>query len=54
VNDRWGEAVMQTEEVAVLPKKTDIHVDLFGVAWLPFHVVQSPEGEIEVPGYGQS
>jgi hypothetical protein len=40
-------------EIPVTPYKKDVLIDLFGVAWMPFHVVQV-EGEIlELPGFGE-
>ena len=41
------------EEIAVTPTKSDISVELFGVAWFPYHVVQTPTGILELPGYGR-
>lgn len=51
VRDRWGEAAMEFEEISVPPKKTNIHTDLFGVAWMPVHLVRTPQGVQELPGY---
>ncbi len=52
VNDRWGEIANQSTDIPVTPYKKDILVDLFGVAWMPFHVVQTGNQAIELPGYG--
>lgn len=52
VNDRWGELANQAEDIPVTPYKKDILVDLFGVAWMPYHVVQVGDQTIELPGYG--
>ena len=40
VTERWGQVVNQVTEVTVTPKKSDIYVSLFGVAWLPYYFVQ--------------
>ena len=37
---KWGDVVNNITEIPVLPKKTDIYVNLFGVAWLPFYLVK--------------
>ncbi len=52
VNDRWGEIANQTTEIPVTPYKKDVLVNLFGVAWMPYHVVQIGSQTVELPGYG--
>jgi hypothetical protein len=53
INNRWGDLVNQTSEVTVAPKKTDIFVELFGVAWMPHYLVESGGGMDELPAFGQ-
>ncbi len=48
---KWGEAVNAITEIPVLPKKTDIYVNLFGVAWLPYYQVKLGEKLLEIPAY---
>jgi hypothetical protein len=51
VNDRWGEIANQVDEIELAPLKKDVLIDLFGVAWVPFYVVETG-GEIkELPAY---
>ena len=52
VNDSWGSIVNEISEVSIKPKKTDIYVNLFGVAWKPFYIVQSGDEVIELPAFG--
>jgi hypothetical protein len=35
IRDRWEEALIEFEEVPVTPRRKDIQVDLFGLAWSP-------------------
>jgi len=35
VRDRWEEALVKFEEVAVKPRRTDVQIDLVGLAWAP-------------------
>jgi hypothetical protein len=49
---QWGEVVNQITEVPVLPKKTDIYVDLFGVAWMPYYQVDSGGQILEIQAFG--
>ncbi|HLO29086.1 MAG TPA: hypothetical protein VK249_08130, partial [Anaerolineales bacterium] len=52
INDRWGRAVNEITEVTIAPKKTDVFVKLFGVAWLPYYVVKSDTDTFELPAFG--
>ncbi len=52
INSKWGDVVNDITEVTVTPKKTDIFVNLFGVAWMPYYVVQSGSETIELPAFG--
>jgi hypothetical protein len=52
VNDSWGSVVNDISEVSIKPKKTDIYVNLFGVAWKPYYIVQSGDETIELPAFG--
>ncbi|HSG45812.1 MAG TPA: hypothetical protein VLA72_21945, partial [Anaerolineales bacterium] len=53
INDRWGHIVNDISEVTVTPKKTDVFVNLFGVAWVPYYVVSSGSETIEVRAFGE-
>jgi Helicase HerA, central domain len=53
ITDRWGQAVNEVSEVNVTPKKTDIYVNLFGVAWVPHYVVQAGDQTTELPAFGE-
>jgi hypothetical protein len=51
VQERWGELATQVTEIKVTPYKKDILMELFGVAWMPFHII-NVNGELEeLPGY---
>jgi hypothetical protein len=52
INERWGSLVNEISEVSIKPKKTDIYVNLFGVAWKPFYIVQAGNETIELPAFG--
>jgi len=53
INDRWGDLVNDISEVTVTPKKTDIYVELFGVAWMPYYLVETGGAMVELPAFGQ-
>ncbi|HTX92375.1 MAG TPA: DUF87 domain-containing protein [Anaerolineales bacterium] len=48
---KWGEAVDDITEIPLIPKKTDIYVNLFGVAWMPYYQVQSGGQTVEIPAF---
>ncbi len=48
---KWGDVVNNITEIPILPKKTDIYVNLFGVAWLPYYQVKSGDGTVEIPAF---
>jgi hypothetical protein len=52
INDRWGRVVNETTEVTIAPKKTDVVVKLFGVAWMPHYVIRSGTESFELPAFG--
>ena len=52
VNDSWGSVVNDISEVSIKPKKTDIYVNLFGVAWKPYYIVQAGDETIELSAFG--
>jgi len=53
VNDKWADIADDMEEIPVRPYKKDIMVDLFGVAWVPYHIVQAGGRMLELPGWGK-
>ena len=52
LNEKWGQIVGNTSEVTVAPKKTDVFVSLFGVAWMPYYIIRTNTGTLELPAFG--
>jgi multidrug resistance efflux pump len=52
IKSRWGDVVNDITEITITPKKTDIYVKLFGVAWMPFYIVQAGSETLELPAFG--
>ena len=52
VEEKWSEVADDIIEISVTPYKKDVLVDLFGVAWMPTHVVETEGRRIELQGYG--
>lgn len=52
IEARWSAAAGEIEEIPYKPLKKDVLVEVFGVAWVPYHQVEVQGKLIEVPGYG--
>jgi hypothetical protein len=52
ITSRWGGLVDEVDEVSLTPRKSDIFIDRFGVAWMPFYQVESNNELIELPAFG--
>jgi hypothetical protein len=53
VNQRWSDLASQITEIPIAAMKKDVLLDLFGVAWMPYHLVKAGGEEYELPGYGE-
>jgi predicted nucleic acid-binding Zn-ribbon protein len=51
LNDRWGDIANQVDEIQLAPLKKDVLIDLFGVAWVPYYIVQAGSETIELPAH---
>jgi chromosome segregation ATPase len=51
VNERWGNLASKYDEISLAPYKKNVYVELFGIAWIPYHLVQVREGWIKLPGF---
>ena len=51
VQAKWAEIADDMDDLAVHPYKKDILVDLFGVAWFPYHLVDADGRTLELPGF---
>ncbi len=49
---RWAEVARQVSEIPVTPYKKDILVEVFGIAWMPTHLVEVEGQIVELPGFG--
>lgn len=52
ITDKWGSIVSEISEVTINPKKTDVYVNIFGVAWKPYYVIQSGSETAELAAFG--
>ena len=43
--------IADTQEMPVAPRKTDVRVSLFGVAWMPHYLVENGGRTLEIPAY---
>ena len=52
ITDKWGSIVSEISEVTINPKKTDVYVNIFGVAWKPYYLIQAGGETIELAAFG--
>jgi len=52
IKGKWDEVVANYDEIDVSPYKKDVQLDMFGVAWLPYHYVKVDGEVVELPGFG--
>lgn len=52
VQAEWSDVVNKITEVTINPKKTDIYVRLFGLAWMPYYQVKSGGQVSEIAAFG--
>ena len=48
---KWGNAVNNIIEIPILPKKADLYVAMFGVAWMPHYQVKTGDQMVEIPAF---
>ncbi len=51
VRNKWADIVEEMEEIPVRPYKKDVLVELYGIAWVPHYVIETPQGQEELPGF---
>jgi hypothetical protein len=50
-SQRWQASARDVSEVSLAALKKDVHLELFGVAWMPYHRVDFAGTELELEGY---
>jgi hypothetical protein len=48
IDERWDSAAEERDELVVSPTKTNIYIELFGIAWKPFWQIQEGEKAHEI------
>ena len=51
-HERWGVIANQVSDVPLLPKKGAVYIQVFGVAWQPFYILNSGSSVLELPAFG--
>lgn len=51
IEAKWEAVATEVTTVPITPYKKDIVLDLFGVAWLPYHLVETNGRLLQLPGY---
>lgn len=51
LEEKWNDIAADTTEIKITPFKKDIHLELFGVAWMPHHMVDAAGRRHILPGF---
>jgi paraquat-inducible protein B len=51
VNEKWAQVAAGSQEYLITPYKKDIHVELFGVGWLPYYYTVSAGQPLLLNGF---
>lgn len=51
LEEKWNDIAAQTAEISLTPYKKDVLVELFGVAWVPYHLVDAGGRQLRLAGY---
>lgn len=52
--ERWQDVLQQVEEIPVQPYKKDILIELFGVVWYPYYLIQQGSRWLELPAFPEA
>ncbi len=50
--ERWSAVVNQVSDIPIVAKKSDVYVQVFGVAWQPFYLIRGGGDVYELPAFG--
>jgi hypothetical protein len=53
IEGRWGSIAAEIDEISITPYKKDILMEIYGVAWMPYYVVEVGGSENNLPGYSR-
>ena len=51
LEEKWARTAAEVTEITINPYKKDILVEAFGVAWMPYHLVEVEKQLLELPGF---
>lgn len=51
IDKQWGNVASQVTEIPILPAKKDLTLEVFGVLWLPYHLLESGGKVVEVAAF---
>lgn len=51
VTDKWSGIADEVSEISITATKSDIYSTIFGVAWLPFYLVDDNGRKLEIPAF---
>jgi hypothetical protein len=53
IESKWESVITQTSEISFSPTKSDIFSEVFGVAWVPYYLVDNAGQKLEIPAFAK-
>lgn len=53
INQKWASLVNQVSEITISPKKSDVFMEYFGIAWMPYYLIRSGGELSDLPAFGE-
>ncbi len=53
INDKWASIAGEVSEINVPAKKSDVFIEHFGVAWMPYYLIRSGGELSDLPAFGE-
>ena len=51
IDGRWDQSAQEIKQIPLHPARSDVFVNLFGIAWLPYHRVDVGGRSVELPAF---
>lgn len=53
IDEKWNRVITQSNEITINPTKSDIYSEAFGVAWIPYYLVDNAGQKLELPAFAK-
>ena len=50
---KWAEILEEVDTLTLRPYKREVEVEMFGIAWMPYHIFRTAAGLEDVPAFAE-